>query len=140
MPFLMPCLMWPWTVIAKKQGKQSTYFTSRENYNQFYEIVSRTWRVAIPTCREVFHAFILKWLHAKGEAEAAEWFAKQWEGKSWMLCDIGYGMAGGNNGQEVSHRYNHGATGGNKKNISLTYFLANLSKFMADYSERLAAR
>ena len=49
-------------------------------------------------------------------------------------------MAGGNNGQEVSHRYNHGATGGNKKNISLTYFLANLSKFMADYSERLAAR
>ena len=32
-------------------------------------------------------------------------------------------MAPGNNGQEVSHRYNHGATGGGKKNISVAYLL-----------------
>jgi hypothetical protein len=51
------------------------------------------------------HRSFIKWLHAKGEEGVARWFENKWEGKSWMLCDIGYSMAGGNKGQEGSHQY-----------------------------------
>ena len=94
----------------------------------------------MPECKEHVHRSFIKWLHAKGEEGAARWFENQWEGKSWMLCDIGYSMAGGNNGQEGSHRYKRGATGGGRKNLNLPYSLALLAQFMEDHSERLEAR
>jgi hypothetical protein len=123
-----------------KSGKQSAYFTNRDTYNEFYELISRAWRVAVPECKEHVHRSFIKWLHAKGEEGAARWFENQWEGKSWMLCDIGYSMAGGNNGQEGSHRYKRGATGGGRKNLNLPYSLSLLAKYMEDHSERLESR
>ena len=91
-------------------------------------------------CKEHVHRSFIKWLHAKGEEGAARWFENQWEGKSWMLCDIGYSMAGGNNGQEGSYRYKRGATGGGRKNLNLPYSLSLLAKYMEDHSERLESR
>jgi hypothetical protein len=98
------------------------------------------WRVAVQECKERVHRSFIKWLHAKGEEWAARWFENQWEGKSWMLCDICYSIAGGNKGQEGSHRFKHGATGGGRKNLNLQYCLSLLAQYMKDHSELLESR
>jgi hypothetical protein len=52
-----------------------------------YELISCSWQLAVPECKEHVHCSPIKWLHAKGEKEAAKWFEKQWDGsfvgKSW---------------------------------------------------------
>jgi hypothetical protein len=105
---------------------QCAYFTNLDTYNEFCELISRAWRVAVPECKEHVHCSFIKWLHVKGEEGAARWFENQWEGKSWMLCDIGYSMACGNNG--------------GRKNLNLPYSLSLLAQYMEDHSERLESR
>jgi hypothetical protein len=89
-------------------------------------------------CRNARSMFIAR--SSSGCMQRVRWFENQREGKSWMLCDIGYSMAGGNNGQEGSHRYKHGTTGGGRKNLNLLYCLSLLAQYMEDHSERLESR
>jgi hypothetical protein len=96
--------------------------------------------VAVPECKEHVHRSFIKWLPAKGKEGAARWFENQWEGKSWILCGIGYSMAGGHNGQEGSHRCKCGATGGGRKNLNLPCCLSLLAQYMENHSERLESR
>jgi hypothetical protein len=120
-----------------RQAVWVQYFTNRDTYNDFYELISRAWQVAVPECKEHVHRSFIKWLPAKGEEGAARWFENQWEGKSWMLCGIGYSMAGGHNGQEGSHRCKRGATGGGGKNLNLPCCLSLLAQYMENHYERL---
>ena len=129
-------------VIAYKNGQHVIYFSSREAYNAFYEIISRAANIAVVVCAETIQRKILEYLRMNGEDKAADWFEEMWMGDNcrWMLAYVGYGLMGGNNGQESTHKYHHGATGGpNRGNMSLPFFLSQHMGYMADYSERLEA-
>jgi hypothetical protein len=61
---------WHKTVIARKGGKMIKYFSSKEAFEKFYEIICRACNVSLPVIVEPIQNLISDYLEADGELVA----------------------------------------------------------------------
>ena len=76
-----------YTMIAKRKGTQSKHLTSKETCYQFYKIICRAFKVAVPSCSIPVQTKMLEWLRSesKRESTVADWCIKQWDGGCFSL-------------------------------------------------------
>ena len=57
-------------MIAKRKGTQSKHLTSKETCYQFYKIICRAFKVAVPSCSIPVQTKMLEWLRSESKRES----------------------------------------------------------------------
>ena len=117
------------TVINKKKGTQCAHFKSKDNYEEWYDIVMAISSCPFENVGATLQSLEVEWLN---EVAAAALFEQHWTGPHngrWLMVHASYGNVTNKNCIESWWRWMKEFTC-QKKRVAMCMFLANLFKHL----------
>ena len=136
--------MYSYTAIPAQTGKHKQYFTNKQNYYLFKDLLVRSRNCAFEDICPKVQIKLVQYLTSLDEQHAATWFENNWTGDRgrWMLGYLGINAAITNNGLESTWKqlkkrcsYRQGTTHLHQFIPAMFWFLEDRTMFARDRME-----